>query len=156
MIHYIRFIFLVLSMSFTFHVSASEPCPLTSAKKYKILVVDDEAHVLESQTQLVERAMREIGAHEIITAVNGLDALEKIKNNSDINLVISDWHMPFMDGAELSIQVTKMNIPIILVTSDPYNLADTLAKRNALGAPILLKTDAFWSLPLEIQYLFAK
>jgi diguanylate cyclase (GGDEF)-like protein len=61
----------------------------------KILIVEDD--LLSS---LVLRKTLEKMGHEIVTAVDGLDAWQRVQQD-DIRLVISDWMMPRMDGLDL-------------------------------------------------------
>ena len=62
---------------------------------YKILVVDDEPDNL----QLVRRTLRR--HYDIITANNADEAIEALKQNSDIEMVLSDHKMPGKSGVEL-------------------------------------------------------
>lgn len=61
----------------------------------RILVVDDERSVRE----LVAESLSYIG-HHVITAADGMDAAEKLKNGS-FDIVVTDMDMPRMDGMEL-------------------------------------------------------
>jgi CheY-like chemotaxis protein len=60
---------------------------------HKILVVDDEAEFLN----LMEEIILDMG-YSVITAVNGLDGLEKLKSNQPISVIISDQKMPKIEG----------------------------------------------------------
>ena len=60
-----------------------------------ILLVDDEINNI----QLLKRALR--GKYNILTASQGLEGLEVLKQNLDkISLIISDHKMPVMEGTE--------------------------------------------------------
>ncbi len=61
----------------------------------KILCVDDEPNVLRS----LKRIFLDFD-YELFTADNGNEGLEILSNNPDIELVISDYRMPGMDGVE--------------------------------------------------------
>ena len=63
----------------------------------RILLVDDEIEILKALT----RGFFDTD-YDIYTAQSGEEALE-ILDNSEVNLVISDMKMPFMDGYELLI-----------------------------------------------------
>lgn len=60
-----------------------------------------------------------------IQAADGLEALDQLKNNPDVNLVLVDWNMPNMTSieapkvteADAAIKVT----PVIMVTSESEN-----------------------------------
>ncbi len=61
----------------------------------KILAVDDSA----SMRQMVSFTLKGAG-HEVVEAVDGVDALQKAKNNQ-VDLVLTDVNMPNMDGVTL-------------------------------------------------------
>jgi len=83
----------------------------------KILVVDDSATMVRIIVNTLEKA----GFANIVTAENGKEALERLAQHRDIDLVLSDWNMPEMRGIELLIAMraaeTTKNIPFIMVTS---------------------------------------
>lgn len=86
---------------------------------YTIMIVDDSSTIRD----IIERILIIVGVplRKIIKCGNGLEAKEILKNN-DIDLVITDIHMPLMDGVSL-IKVMKeeeklKNIPIIVITSE--------------------------------------
>jgi len=60
-----------------------------------ILIAEDDAITLRRLQHFLEK-----WDHHVITAVNGADALEKFLDQ-DVELVITDWMMPEMDGMEL-------------------------------------------------------
>ena len=63
--------------------------------KKKILIADDEPYVI----RVIKLKLINAG-YEVITASNGLDALEKIKSQKP-DVVISDVNMPKLSGKEL-------------------------------------------------------
>ena len=80
-----------------------------------ILVVDDSL-----TTRTLEKSILEAHGYKVLIAVDGLDALEKLRTQT-ADLVISDIHMPRMDGFGL-LQALKKDprlerIPVIMVTS---------------------------------------
>ena len=62
---------------------------------YRMLIVDDEAHVLSS----LRRLFRPSG-YEIITTVSAREALAIIRNSEPFTVIISDFRMPEMNGIE--------------------------------------------------------
>ena len=66
----------------------------------KILVVDDEPDLETLIRQKFRQKIRE-HIYEFIFAANGNEALDKIKQNPDIDIVLSDINMPVMDGLTL-------------------------------------------------------
>ena len=66
----------------------------------KILVADDEADLEMLIKQKFRQKIRE-QQYEFIFANNGNDALEKIIQHPDVDMVLSDINMPEMDGLTL-------------------------------------------------------
>jgi len=62
-----------------------------------ILVVDDSA----TYRQMLKESLSRIHLN-VLEATDGLKALEIIKNNKNISLVITDYEMPNMNGTELT------------------------------------------------------
>ncbi len=77
----------------------------------KILIVDDERQI----TRALRMSLQTHG-FEVWTAVDGLDALEVLKESKP-DLLITDLSMPNMDGVELTRAVRKLtDIPIIVLS----------------------------------------
>ena len=68
--------------------------------KTKILVVDDEADLELLIKQKFRRKIRE-NTYEFVFAGNGQEALDCLRENLDIDVVLSDINMPVMDGLTL-------------------------------------------------------
>ena len=67
---------------------------------YRILVVDDEPDVEPLVLQRMRRNIRS-GQYQFVFAQNGVEALEKLGDDADIDMVLSDINMPQMDGLSL-------------------------------------------------------
>ncbi len=82
----------------------------------KILVVDDDAHILK----LYKLELEEDG-YEVITASNGQEAMELFESEEP-NLVTLDILMPDIDGISLLRQMKekKPRLPIIMSTAYDY------------------------------------
>ncbi len=80
--------------------------------KFSILIVDDEKVLLDSLARYLS------DEYVIYTASNGNDAVQKLYENSDIELILSDVEMPEMDGIELldKVNTSCKNIPFIFIT----------------------------------------
>jgi len=96
----------------------------------KILVVDDD----KTTRKLLNLFLKAKG-YEVVTAENGLDAMEKL-GTENINLVVTDMNMPYMDGIELTRNLRSddnwKNIPIVMVTTE----ADDDEKKKAMDAGV--------------------
>ena len=81
--------------------------------KYCILVVDDE----ELVRYLVVSYLSKLG-HSCLTAVDGPDALDKIKKNK-IDAIITDIRLPKMDGMTLTQEISRQypGLPIMIMTA---------------------------------------
>ena len=81
----------------------------------RILVVDDDPFTAELTGVVLES-----GGHETVIAEGGVDALEKVSEDSSIRLVISDMNMPFMDGIELFTELRQQGFtrPFVLLTGE--------------------------------------
>jgi two-component system, chemotaxis family, chemotaxis protein CheY len=82
---------------------------------YTVCVVEDER---VSRTMIVE-LLKKMGIDRIVASTNGQNALEKLKVQK-VDLIISDWHMPVMDGLEFYKAVKKdeayVDTPFLMVT----------------------------------------
>ena len=80
----------------------------------KILVVDDEEHIV----QMIESRLSANG-YEVITAYNGKQALERAKVEMP-DLILLDLMMPDIDGfsvlRKLKCEFETMHIPVIMLT----------------------------------------
>lgn len=66
----------------------------------KALIAEDDP-----SSALLLKTMLEKWGYVVVTAVDGKEALEKIRRDNDIQLVISDWMMPNMNGVDLCRQI---------------------------------------------------
>lgn len=80
---------------------------------HNVLVVDDEPKLCD----LLSSALSQNDV-QVFTAGNGLQALA-ILEQQDIDLVISDWRMPGMDGPQLLAEVKQRypQLPVIVMTA---------------------------------------
>ena len=103
--------------------------------KYTILVVDDE----ELLRNLIVIFLSKLG-HSCVTAIDGVDALDKIKGNK-IDAVVTDIRMPNMDGITLTskISIEYPGLPVMIMTGfdegDTAGLAITAGARDFIKKP---------------------
>ena len=85
---------------------------------YKILVVDDEPDLEPLMLQRMRRSIR-VGLYEFVFAHNGVEALQKLNEDEDIDMVLSDINMPQMDGLTLLEQIPYVdpNIRSVIVSA---------------------------------------
>ena len=86
-----------------------------TAERARILVVDDSL----SNRKSVSLMLEQMGYHAI-TAVDGLDALQRL-HEQNIELILTDLEMPRMNGLEMTqairIWPEKEHLPVIMITS---------------------------------------
>jgi len=75
----------------------------------KVLLVDDEAPFVEALGKRLSK--RELN---VVTAFSGTEALEKLEQDSHIDVVILDVKMPGMDGIE-TLKAIKTKYPLVEV-----------------------------------------
>jgi CheY-like chemotaxis protein len=81
-----------------------------------MLAVDDEPDILEGFAMLLEGNLR---VH-VVTATSGAEGL-RILENTPVDLVISDYRMPGMDGCAFLERAHRMapEVPLVMVTAYP-------------------------------------
>ena len=84
----------------------------------KILVVDDSS----TMRRIIKNTLGRLGYKDILEAEHGLEAWEILNANEDIEMLITDWNMPEMNGLELVKKVRAderfEDLPIIMVTTE--------------------------------------
>jgi len=94
-----------------------------------ILIVDDEDFV----TLLAQRVLTDEG-YRVVTARDGFQALDIYKKlQSEIQLVILDFTMPIMDGAEVFSELRMINPQVPVVLSSGFTEQDKLKWMLAKG-----------------------
>ena len=99
----------------------------------KILVADDEADLEMLIKQKFRQKIRE-QQYEFVFAVNGNDALEKIQQHPDIDIVLSDINMPEMDGLTLLSRLGESNPLIKSVIVSAYGDMENIRTAMNRGA----------------------
>lgn len=119
---------------------------MTQANR-QILIVDDTA-VLRN---IMKMQLQRMGFSLIHEATNGSEAM-KILHARKIDLVISDWNMPVMNGFELlrEIRASEVfkDIPFIMVTAE--------ATEVRLSMALQLKVDELILKPFTLEILERK
>ncbi len=88
-------------------------------QELNILSVDDDFINLKLVGSILKRNRH---VKKVIEASNGLEALDRLRENPDINLILLDLVMPVMDGLKfldnLFAEENFKNIPVIVLTTD--------------------------------------
>ena len=83
----------------------------------RALVVDDSRAV----RLLISQVLAELGM-DVLQAANGQEALEQLRQNPDVELVLVDWNMPVMNGLDFIRAVRAQrafdSVRILMVTTE--------------------------------------
>ncbi len=114
---------------------------------FKVLIVDDD---FINRKLLQTLLKRNSAVTETIEAENGSDALDKIKSDPTINLILLDIIMPIVDGVEF-LKIFRSNIkhahiPVIVLSTDDTRKTEVLSS----GANDFLRK------PIREEELFIK
>ena len=109
-----------------------------------MLIVDDA----EDMVAFLKDSLKE--QYEVITASDGIEALDLLKKH-EVNIIISDWMMPRMDGAELCRRVRlnplTSHIPFVMLTAKTDD--DAKVEGMDVGA------DTYIEKPFSLEYVEA-
>ena len=116
----------------------------SSDQQQSLLIVDDSDDMLQFLSGNFSQQ------YQIATAHDGIEALDLL-SKQQFDLIISDWMMPRMDGAEFCKQVRSnpltSHIPLILLTAK----TDDQSKVEGMD----IGADAYIEKPFSVQYLDA-
>lgn len=120
---------------------------ISNFKNKKVLVADDAAFI----RNLVIRSLQVLGITHIKEAVNGRQALAALQVHH-YDLIISDWHMPELDGIDLLRKVRAddrlEHIPFIMLTSD--------VSSESINEAVLMGVNAYLTKPFRSDPLIEK
>jgi len=118
----------------------------------KVMIVDDD-FINRKLLQTLLKKHPEVT--EVIEAENGSDALDKLKKNADINLILLDIMMPIVDGIEfLKIfrsDMSNSHIPVIVLSTDDSRKSEVFDNgandflRKPVKEEMLFSKMALWS-----------
>jgi len=96
-----------------------------------ILVVDDEPAILETIAELLSWE-----GHSVVTAADGVEAIEALNARRNIDVVVLDFMMPVKDGIQTLREIRATpelaSIKVILTTAAPTNLPADAPRWDAL------------------------
>ena len=135
----------------------------------KVLIVDDEIGIREV---IKEYSISE--GYSTLEAENGVEALQILKNNSDINVIVLDIMMPKMDGYTTLKEIRKeYDIPVIMLSAradefdklqsfdlgvddyvtKPFSPKELMARIKVVTGRNKVSTDEYAYKNLKINYL---
>ena len=97
-------------------------------KDYNILIIDDES----AQRDVLSGYLKKKG-YKIYSASSGKEGIEITKNNP-VDIILSDYKMPDLNGIEVLEQVKKINPEISFVVVTAYGTVENAVKAMRLGA----------------------
>lgn len=117
----------------------------------KILVADDETDLEVLIKQKFRRQIRD-SKYNFVFALDGNEALNKIKDNPDIEIVLSDINMPGMDGLSLLGKLNEVSPLVKTVMVSAYGDMDNIRSAMNKGAfDFVCKPVNFEDLELTID-----
>ena len=112
-----------------------------SLTEKSILVVDDQ----KLNQSILRTMLSRLGFRNVLTAGNGMAALELLKITGNVDIVLTDMFMPVLDGEGLVREIRKSpelaKIPVYVITADVEMQAEFKAKGfdNMLLKPITIE-----------------
>ncbi len=84
----------------------------------KLLVVDDSS----TMRRIIKNTLARLNYKDVLEGEDGVEGWEVLDSNPDIDMLITDWNMPNMNGLELVKKVRAderfAEMPIIMVTTE--------------------------------------
>ncbi|WP_340111903.1 adenylate/guanylate cyclase domain-containing protein [Maribellus mangrovi] len=117
----------------------------------KILVVDDEADLEILVKQKFRKKIR-AQEYEFVFAINGIQALERLQEHTDVDVVLSDINMPEMDGLTLLSKLTEQHSILKSVIISAYGDMENIRTAMNRGAyDFITKPVDFKDLELTLE-----
>lgn len=117
----------------------------------KILVVDDETDLEVLIKQKFRKKIRD-HEYEFVFAVNGNDALEKLEEHTDVEIVLTDINMPGMDGLTLLTHLNEQHALLKSVIISAYGDMENIRTAMNWGAfDFITKPVNFKDLELTME-----
>jgi len=84
----------------------------------KLLVVDDSS----TMRRIIKNTLARLGHKDVLEGEDGVQGWNALNENPDVDMLITDWNMPEMNGLELVKKVRAderfTDLPIIMVTTE--------------------------------------
>ncbi len=99
-------------------IQAAQNNTSSEEKIPRILIVDD----VPVNVKVIQSMLRRLNVTDVVTAGNGAEALETLKNDKEIGIVLTDMWMPVMSGEELIREIRRReqwkDLHVYAVTAD--------------------------------------
>jgi len=117
----------------------------------KILVVDDETDLEVLIKQKFRKQIRQ-NEYQFVFAINGKDALEKLSQEPNVDIVLSDINMPEMDGLTLLTKINETNPLLKSVIVSAYGDMENIRTAMNRGAfDFITKPINFEDLTITVE-----
>jgi signal transduction histidine kinase/ActR/RegA family two-component response regulator len=120
----------------------TEEAEATDYSEARILIVDDNA-----TNHMVIGSLLQNVVKDTVMALNGEEAIKRLKDSGPFDVVLMDIHMPVMDGIEATLAIRSCHedyaeVPIIALTADPQyqqaRLCKNIGMDEAMAKPVRL------------------
>ncbi len=124
-------------------VGHSSPTPAPSDRGYRVLIVEDNPHIVEMYAYVLKKMSRvEMGGKvplDVVFASDGHEAMAQLKASA-IDLVMTDLYMPVLDGFGLVARIRESpelrKIPIVVISAGG---PEAQARAAELGVDVYLR-----------------
>jgi CheY-like chemotaxis protein len=124
-----------LPMTDAVEMGEPKPTPVSSggkiARSLRVLVIDDDPIVGACTVAMIE----DLG-HVAIEAASAADALEVLSSELEVDIVITDYAMPEMNGSQLATEIRRIRPHVRVVIATGYaDIPDDALSLPRLGKP---------------------
>lgn len=120
-------------------IRAEKAEPASQRRAYRILLVEDNPHIMEMYEYVMRKLSTGPVAIEVVLAADGHDALQKL-GGGRFDLVVTDLFMPVLDGLQLIEKLRAMpaceKLPVIAISAGG---TDSATQAQKAGANVYLR-----------------
>ncbi len=124
---------------------AGDTTEKSSLRSVKILIAEDDENCMKYIKTILQNENI-----VLFEASTGIEAIESVKNNPEIELVLTDMKMPEMDGYEATRQIKLLRPSLPVIAQTAYAFVEDLEKAMQAGC------DDYISKPIRKQLLLEK
>jgi CheY-like chemotaxis protein len=97
-------------------------------REHTILIAED----IDFSFLYIEAVLNRTGA-KLLWAQNGKEAIEHVRSNINIDLILMDMHMPVMNGYEATVEILKLRPGLPIIAQTAFVLPEDVKKCIASG-----------------------